>query len=173
MEEIRTAQLYGVRPDRTFRMAATKYLTENQHKRTIGDDAGRLEQLEPFIGALTLKQVHMGSLQPFIDKRRNDGVKTRTINIALACVRRILNLAASEWRDEKGLTWLEHAPKITLLRVRDSRPAYPLSREEQDLLFAELPEHLRRMALFKCNSGCREEEVCSLEWDLGSEGAGA
>ena len=63
MEEIRTAQLYGVRPDRTFRMAATKYLTENQHKRTIGDDAGRLEQLDPFIGALTLKQVHMGSLR--------------------------------------------------------------------------------------------------------------
>jgi hypothetical protein len=50
-------------------------------------------------------------------------------------VRRILNLASSEWRDEKGLTWREHAPKITLLRVRDSRPAYPLSREEQDMLF--------------------------------------
>src|SRR3989337_978805 len=31
----------------------------------------------------------------------------------------LLILAASEWRDEKGLTWLEHAPKITLLRVRE------------------------------------------------------
>jgi hypothetical protein len=95
-------------------MAATKYLKENQHKRTIGDDADRLEQLDPFVGGLTLKQVHMGSLQPFIEKRRNDGVKTRTVAIALALARRILNLAASEWRNEKGLTWLEHAPKITL-----------------------------------------------------------
>lgn len=165
MEEIRAAQLHGVRPDRTFRVAATKYLKEHPHKRTIGDDADRLEQLDPFIGALTLKQVHMGSLQPFVEKRRSDGVKTRTIAIALALVRRILNLAASEWRDEKGLTWLEHAPKITLPKVRDGRPAYPLSREEQEMFFAELPEHLRRMALFKVNSGCRESEVCSLRWD--------
>jgi integrase len=165
IEGIRTAQLHGLRPDRTFRMAATKYLMENHHKRTIDDDAGMLEQLDPFIGALTLKQVHMGSLQPFIEKRRNDGVKTRTINLALATVRRILNLASSEWRDEQGMTWLEHAPKITLLKVRDSRPAYPLSREEEDIFFSELPEHLRRMALFKCNSGCREQEVCSLKWD--------
>jgi integrase len=33
------------------------------------------------------------------------------------------------------------------------------------MFFAELPEHLRRMALFKVNSGCREQEVCSLKWD--------
>ena len=32
IEEIRAAQLYGVRPDRTFRAAATKFLNENQHK---------------------------------------------------------------------------------------------------------------------------------------------
>jgi integrase len=80
-------------------------------------------------------------------------------------VRHILNLAASEWRDEQGLTWLEYAPKIKLLKVTDGRPPYPLSREEQAVLFRELPDHLARMALFKVNTGCREQEVCSLRWD--------
>jgi hypothetical protein len=42
----------------------------------------------------------MEKLQPFIDKRRKDGVKAKTINLSLEAVRRILRLAAHEWRDE-------------------------------------------------------------------------
>jgi hypothetical protein len=41
--------------------------------------------------------VHMGSLQEFITQRRRDGVKTKTLNLALGVVRRVLNLAACEW----------------------------------------------------------------------------
>jgi integrase len=165
IDQIRSANVYGLRTDRTFRAAATKFLEENQHKRSLADDAMLLRQLDPYIGDLKLRQVHMGSLQSFIAKRRADGVKSRTINNALALTRHILNLAASEWRDEQGLTWLEYAPKIKLLKVTDGRPPYPLSREEQAVLFRELPDHLARMALFKVNTGCREQEVCGLRWD--------
>ncbi len=84
----------------------------------------------------------MGSLQRFIAKRRSDGVKTRSINNALAIVRHILNLAAAEWRDEQGLAWLEYAPKIKLIPVKDGRAPYPLARDEQAVLFQELPDHL-------------------------------
>ena len=70
--------------------------------------------------------MHLDSLQPFIASRRADGVKTTTINLALGAVRRILNLAASEWRDERSMTWLEHAAKIKLLPVKDKRAPYPL-----------------------------------------------
>ena len=164
IEEIRAAQLYGVRPDRTFRAAATKFLNENQHKRSIDDDALHLSQLDPFIGNLFLKQVHLDSLQPFIASRRADCVKTTTINLALGTVRRILNLAASEWRDERGMTWLEHATKIKLLPVKDKRAPYPLSRDEQAALFQELPDYLARISLFKVNTGLREQEVCGLKW---------
>jgi integrase len=164
IDEIRLVKIYGVRPYRTFRVAATKFLEENQHKRSIDDDAAHLERLDPFIGSLFLRQVHMDSLQPFIASRRADGVKTATINLSLAVVRRIVNLAASEWRDVQGMTWLEHAAKIKLLAVKDARPAYPLSREEQAAHFQELPDHLARMSLFKVNTGTREQEVCGLKW---------
>ncbi len=165
INQLRNASIYGLRLDRTFRAAATKFLEQNQQKRSLADDAMLLRQLDPYIGDLTLRQVHMGSLQAFIAKRRVDGVKSRTINNALALVRHILNLAASEWRDEEGLTWLEYAPKIKLLKVTDGRPPYPLSRKEQAVFFRELPDHLARMALFKVNTGCREQEVCGLKWE--------
>ena len=165
IDQVRMASVYGLRTDRTFRAAATKFLEENQHKRSLADDAKLLKQVDPFIGDLMLRQVHMGSLQSFITKRRVNGVKTRSINNALSLVRHILNLAASEWRDEKGLTWLEYAPKIKLLKVTDGRSPYPLSRDEQAFFFQELPDHLARMALFKVNTGCRDQEVCGLRWD--------
>src|SRR6202142_2206423 len=162
---LRETRLYGARELRSFRSAATKYLQDYNYKKRIKDDALHLKQLDPFIGSLELKQVHMGSLQAFIAKRRQDGVKTKTLNYALGVVRRVLNLAASEWMDEQGMTWLATAPKIKLLPVTDARSPYPLTDEEQALLFQELPDHLARMALFKVNTGLREQEVCRLKWD--------
>jgi hypothetical protein len=107
--ELRETRLYGTRELRSFRSAATKYLQEYNHKKRIKDDALQLKQLDPFIGGLELKQVHMGSLQDFIAKRRRDGVKTKTLNMTLAVVRRILNLASSEWMDRQGKTgWKRH-----------------------------------------------------------------
>jgi integrase len=163
-DQLREAQIYGVRPERSFRIAATKYLNENQHKSSIGDDAMHLKQLDLFIGDMPIEKIHTGTLQKFVGTRIEQGRKCKTINLALGVVRRILNLAASEWIDDSGLTWLAHAPKIRMLPTKDSRPAYPISMEEQEKLFSVLPLHLRRMALFKVNTGCREQEVCQLRW---------
>lgn len=163
IEQTRQATIYGVRPRRTFREAATKYLNEAK-KVSLKDDALQCKLLDGYIGDLPLNAVHIGSLTTFIADRKTQGVKYRTINSALATVRHILNLAAGEWLDEYGLTWLETAPKIKLLRETDARKPYPLSWEEQAQLFQELPPHLARMALFKVNTGCREQEVCRLQW---------
>jgi integrase len=164
MEQIRQAEVYGIRPERSFRQAATKYLNEATKSR-IADDALHLKLVKPFIGDLPLESVHMGTLQSFIAHRKKQGVKNRTINYAIQTVRHILNLAAGEWFDEHGMTWLIMAPRIKLLPEDDSRSPYPLNWEEQFRLFNELPEHLAKMALFKVNTGCREQEVCSLRWD--------
>jgi len=165
LETIRQAKVYGVRPKRIFREAATKFLLEHQHKRSIRSDADRLKMLDSYIGHLTLESIHMGALQPYIETRRKEGVKTRTINHGLQVIRHLLNLAAGEWMDEYGLTWLATAPKIKLLPDHDARKPYPLDWEEQDRLFAVLPPHLREMALFAVNTGCRDGEICNLRWE--------
>lgn len=164
LESIRQARVYGVRPKRIFREAAIKFLLENQHKKSIHCDKDNLVILESFIGTLSLESIHMGSLQPFIEARRNRGVKNRTINFGLQIVRHILNLAANEWMDEYGLTWLASAPKIKLLPLNDARKPYPIDWEEQDKFFATLPDHLKDIALFGVNTGCRDQEICKLRW---------
>jgi hypothetical protein len=35
---------------------------------------------------------------------------------------------------------------------------------EEDRLFAELPPHLAAMARFAVNTGCRDGEICELQW---------
>ncbi|MBI5570276.1 MAG: site-specific integrase [Desulfomonile tiedjei] len=165
-EEVRKAEIYGVRPRRTFREAATKHLQEAT-KASIKRDADLLRVLDVFLGDLPLEGVHMGSLQPYVEDRRAAGWKKRTINYGLQVTRRILNLAASEWMDAHGLTWLAHAPKIKLLKEDDKKEPYPLTWGEQARLFSELPPYLAQMALFKVNTGCRDQEVCNLRWEWG------
>ena len=128
-------------------------------------DIVTIKQLDPYIGKLTLESVHMGSLQPFIQARQQEGLKARTINAGLQLVRHILNLASGEWLDEFGLTWLASAPKIKLLPELDKRKPHPLSWEEQEMLFNVLPPHLGKMALFAANTGCRDQEICNLRWE--------
>jgi len=165
IEETRQAQVYGVRPSRTFEQAAAKFVLENQHKRSIDDDIGRLKLLMPWIGQEMLERLHRGSLEPWIEHRRKEGAAVGTINHGLKVVRRILNLAASEWIDEHGLTWLASTPKIRLLPDTDKRQPYPLCWEEQTKLFKKLPSHLAEMALFAVNTGCRDGEICHLRWE--------
>src|SRR6516225_3608377 len=65
MEEARQAQVYGVRPVRTFEQAAAKYVLEHQHKRSLEDDISRRKGLLPWIGSVPLDKLHMGVLQPW------------------------------------------------------------------------------------------------------------
>lgn len=165
LESIRQAKVFGIRPKRVFREAATKFLLENRHKKSISSDKDSLIILDPFIGNLPLEAIHMGTLQPYIEARRNSGVKNRTINFGLQIVRHILNLAASEWMDEYGLTWLPSSPKIKLLSEDDARKPYPLDWSEQEKLFTVLAPHLKDMCLFAVNTGCRDQEICNLRWE--------
>ena len=111
------AEIYGVRPKRAFREAATRYLKE-ETKASINRDVELLKILDPFIGDQYWDSIHFGSLQSYIQNRKAAGWKKRTINYGLQVARRILNLAAGEWMDEYGLSWLAHAPKIKLLEGR-------------------------------------------------------
>lgn len=52
-----------------------------------------------------------------------------------------------------------------MLDWKDARKSYRISWSEQERLFAELPKHLREMALFKVNTRTREAQVCGLRWD--------
>ena len=176
LEKLRQEKIYGVRQVRTWREAATRFLVEYQDQPSIALSASHIEQLDPYLGDLPITHVDDGTLAQFIKDRLTPGltktgkikpgVANRTINIALQRVVRILNLCARKWRDAEKRPWLESVPMISMLDEKTNcRKPYPLSWEEQSVLFAELPAHLQRMAMFKVNTGCREQEVCKLRWD--------
>ncbi|MFW3895340.1 tyrosine-type recombinase/integrase [Pseudomonas bharatica] len=176
LEKLRQAKVYGVRQIRTWREAATRYLVEYKDQASIGLTATYLDQLDPFIGDLPLTHIDDGALAPFVKFKLKPGLTStgkprpgasnRTINIAMQRVVRILNLCSRKWRDAEKRPWLDTVPMITMLEEkRSSRKPYPMSWQEQSLLFAEIPDHLLRMSLYKVNSGCREQEVCKLRWE--------
>jgi integrase len=164
LDEIRQAMVYGIRPTRTFQQAAIKYLNDNQRKKCIERYVAAFNRLMPHVGHLRLDRIHNGTLANYRQARRTDGVAAGTIRKELSCLRRVLNLAARVWRHDNGMSWLDTPPLIEMEQGPARRP-YPLSWEEQDRLFRELPAHLQRIALFKVNTGCRKQEVLQLRWN--------
>lgn len=162
-EELKSAVEMPV-PPRTFRQAATRFLEEYAHQKSIWHSAIYLGQVDRYIGDLLLPEIDDEALQAYKDDRVDAGRKNRTINIALQRVVRVLNLCHRKWRDEQSRPWLAFVPLIEMLSEKTSRRPYPLSWEEQAIFFSELPSHLRTMANFKVNTGTREQEVCKLQW---------
>jgi integrase len=162
----REVVVHGAREVRTFEAAAAHYVTVFQDKTSIATEIYLLDSVMPFIEALELHQVHDATLAPYVSARLEAGRSHKTINLALGVVRRILNLAATQWRDESGRTWLPQAPKITMLPlVGHQREPQPITWAAQRGLLPKLPDHLARMSLFILNTGVRDDVVCSLEWE--------
>ena len=178
IQRVRLAKERGSRPRVTFREACVRYLRDNREKlASIDAVAFHVDLLDPWIGELGIDDIHDETLRPFKEDRllptiRSGGkakeISLTTLNRSLEVVRRILNLCARSYRHPNGLSWLETAPLISIdvkQAKKKARRPYPLSWEEQDLLFAELPaDPNQQMALFKVNTGNREEEVCMLQW---------
>ena len=167
LEILRQVNLFGARRERSFNEAAAKYVMDHQAKVSLQTDIYMLQSIMPFIGDLALDKIHDATLAPYVSKRLADGRSHKTINLALAIVRRILNLAARSWRDEEsGKTWLETPPLIKILPlVGFQREPRPITWAEQKKLFEVLPQHLLSMALFDLNTGARDEVVCGLKWE--------
>ena len=166
IHEVRSATIYGEKPNHTFAEACARYLKENMNKKSIADDASRIRGLLPFIGDLPLVSVHDESIQPYIEDLRTKGRKSKTVNNGLELVRRILKKAAGKWRD--GLTentWITGVPIIENVDWNDVRNPYPISWVEQKYLLAELVDHLQEPVLFALHTGCREGEICQLRWE--------
>jgi integrase len=165
LEEIRAATVYGVRPKRTFREAATKYLKDHIRRRGISRDATALKNLDPYIGNRFIGEIHDGTFDKFRKDREADGVSIGSVDRDIGTAARVLEEAARKWRDDgTNLTWLVETPMIEYQREYNKRLPYPLDWEEQKLLFSELAVHLHTMALFAVNTGLRDQELCGLEW---------
>lgn len=174
LNEIKNAQMHGVRPKVTFREAATRYLNERLHLKSANTIAYHIEQLDPWIGDLDIKDVYDEHLEEFKHQRLDkDGVRPSTLKKSLEVVRGTLKQAAESWRDPvTGKTWLEYPPKIKMpdakLLAQTSDVPYPLNHDQLTKLFAAIGRRSpiqERMCRFCFHTGLRESELRHLRWE--------
>jgi integrase len=163
IEQERKVNIYGERLDRTFNVAAARYVNEYSHKKSLNRDITSLKVVMPYIGDMALKRIHFGVFDAFISNRKKAGITAGTLNRDMAIVRRVLSLSARLWRDENGNAWLDTLPLFPTIEGVKRKPR-PISWQEQEVLLKALPDYLSEMALFALNTGLRDQEICAMKW---------
>jgi hypothetical protein len=84
IDALRAIYLFGEQREWVFREAATRFLIENTHKRSLERDARALAALDPFIGDLPGRRVHHDTLQAFVrvhDLKHTFGHRLRAVGV--------------------------------------------------------------------------------------------
>lgn len=140
----------------TWNDAASLWLYEMNHKRTIEDDRRKLLWLQPFLGHRQLAEIDRFIVAE-IGQRKADEASPSTANRYLALIRSILRRAAFEWE------WIQKPPRIHLFRESSRRVRW-LTPEQARILLDELPPHQRDPFIFALATGLRHANLTGLRW---------
>lgn len=149
-------QRLGVKPQRSWKDAVVRWLTETSEKATHEEDKRKLIWLHAILGDKMLEEVTLDVIDSIRAAKLKEATKATT-NRYLALVRSILIRARDEWE------WIDRTPKIRLFKESASRER-SLTREQAGKLLDELPEHQRDVVLFALATGLRQSNVLRLEW---------
>jgi integrase len=156
----------GVKPSRSWKEAAGRWLVETAEKRTHREDEKKLRWLHAHLGEKNLDEISLDVIDRIRLAKLKEATKGTT-NRYLALVRSILIRARDEWE------WVDKVPKVRLFKESQSRER-SLTVAQAKQLVEELPEHLREMVLFSLATGLRQSNVLTLAWsqvDLGRKHA--
>ncbi|MDE3208850.1 MAG: site-specific integrase, partial [Pseudomonadota bacterium] len=110
------------------------------------------------MSGIRLSAINRVLLEEIIQAKSVEGVKPRTVNGVINTVRAVLNKAWKDWE------WIDRIPKFRMLPEPKRRIRF-ITREEAERLLRQLPEHLRRMAIFALETGLRRANVTGLRWN--------
>jgi len=146
----------GVKPERSWKDAVVRWLSETSEKATHDEDRRKLVWLHNHLGDKMLNEITLDVIDGVRAAKLKEATKATT-NRYLALVRSILIRARDEWE------WIDKAPKVRLFKETASRER-SLTREQASRLLAELPEHQREVVLFALATGLRQSNVLRLDW---------
>ena len=127
-------------------------------KKSWDRDMYALRSLEPFFGSYKLKDISPILIEKY-KLERKQVVSPRTVNIELALLRRMFNLAVS-WDKCKS----NPMHKVKLYKEPPAKERI-LSPEEEKALLDSSPEHLKPILVIALNSGLRYRELLDLTWN--------
>jgi integrase len=112
--------------------------------------------LEPVFGTDLARDVTTLRIRKYVEDRLAEGAARATVRLELAALRRAFRLGMQAGQ----VVRVPHFPTIT---VHNARSGF-VDGERFDGLLAELPEHLRPVAVLAYWTGWRRGEILGLEW---------
>jgi len=157
----------------TWGEAVIRFAKEKQAagKVTLKDDLDRFRWLERRVQGvqsypltdITRYFINVNVREPLRDLGRSK----KTINMYLATFQQVLTLAARDWEDEHGYTWMDHAPtfKKEKLSKKERKRIRYLSKQEALRLIKEVPAHTKPIVRMALATGLRMSNILGMEWE--------
>jgi len=137
-----------------------KYARDIQQKRSWDRDKIALNHILESLGEYRLSQITPDKLIEYQGKRLREGRKPRTVNLELACLKRMYNIAELQ---------NNHEGKNPVTQVKFLEQSYGSDRilapEEEKRLLQAAPIYLRNIIICALNTGMRRGEILTLKWD--------
>lgn len=127
-----------------------------KNSRVIRKNRCYLNQLREFFGKYILNDITPALIDDFKQKRKEDGVKSITINKQLSILRRMFNLAKKRWM------WIKEMPLIEMEPNADNKRTRHLSFEEFHNLLGCCDSWLKDIIVVAAWTGLRRENVVML-----------
>lgn len=171
--ELWEQQRLGVKPRYKWREVVVRYLREAEFekKASLCNDKAAFRYLDSMLGDKYLDEIDKVMVGNIIAERQKPYEKVYksgqrrictpgvdTVNRYLTTLRAALNKACDDW------DWIERVPRIKALKGSKSRMRW-ITRDQANLLIAELPQHLAAMAEFSLQTGLRRRNVTHLRWE--------
>ncbi len=149
--------------NKTFKQLIERFMQEHSPKVSISMQesyATSLKHLDPFFGSSNLLSISPKMITRYKILRREEGSAPGSINNELAMLSKAFSLAVTEWE------WLKDNPVSRVPREKeDNERDRWLTRDEVDILLGNSPVWLHDIISFALNTGLRQDELLSLEWN--------
>jgi len=150
---------------KTFKDMVDRFMKEHAPKVSANmrdSYTSSLKHLIPFFGDLTLLLISRKKISKYKALRLDEGAKPATVNRELAMLSKAFTLALEDWEWIHGND--KPFSKIPYERENNERDRW-LTEVEECRLLENSPEWLCEIISFALNTGLRQDELLSLEWD--------
>lgn len=144
-------------PKRYFEEAASRWLDENDDKRSIHSDKTIIAWFRQHLAGVLLTDINGDMIAQLRALKRKEASRA-TVNRHMAWLRSVLKAARDPWE------WIDSHPKVPMYREILPEPRW-ISEKEFKGLYKALPPYLARCAAFAVYTGLRSGPIRALQWN--------
>jgi integrase len=148
-------------PFERFKEQYLEFSLANKNPRTALRDTVSLRPLQRFFAGKSISEINPFMIEKYKQKRREDGVSVRTINIELACLRHMFNMALKWGKAQKN-----PLKEVKFFKEPEGKDRILSPEEEIRLLEAvrtsKKGKHLEPIIITGLLSGMRKGEILNL-----------